>query len=99
MSVGRKRKGCYVTEPIHTTRSAAEYLQQRYGVEVKPETVKQWCNRKRLAGAYRIGDGRRSVWQIPQIALDELMKIRSIDPATVEAARGTPRTPGPKKGA
>lgn len=57
---------------MHTTATAAEYLKQRHAIDVKPETVKQWCNRGKLPGAYRIGEGRRAVWQIPESALEQV---------------------------
>jgi hypothetical protein len=61
-----------VSETIHTTASAAEYLQRRYDITVQARTVKQWCNRGKLRRAYRIGEGRRATWQIPQSDLDAL---------------------------
>jgi hypothetical protein len=75
--VGRNRMGNNVSEQVHTTNSAAVYLQRRYGIEVQARTVKQWCNRGKFPNAYRIGNGLRSVWQIPESDIDSFVEKRS----------------------
>lgn len=77
-----------MSEPTHTTRSAAEYLQRRFGITVQSRTVKQWCNRGKLPGAYRIGEGRRAVWQIPQNDLDSLIFAHKIAHSADDAPGG-----------
>ena len=65
-----------MSDIIHTTKSAAEYIQRRYGIQVQVRTVKQWCNRERLAGAYHIGEGKRGFWQIAESGIDKLIKSK-----------------------
>jgi hypothetical protein len=82
---------------IHTTKSAAEYLQRRYAIQVQSQTVKQWCNRGKLPGAQKIGEGLRGVWQIPEPDLDNeakiILRLKSINKVQI-APKSTPSEGG-----
>ena len=60
----------------YTTEEAAERLSRR------PWTVRDWCNKGQVPGAYRVpGKGRRGEWRIPH---DALIRVRDEGPGPVQ---------------
>ncbi|HEX3147823.1 MAG TPA: helix-turn-helix domain-containing protein [Gemmataceae bacterium] len=62
----------------YTTDEAAERLNR------SPWTVRDWCNKGQVPGAYRVkGKGRRGEWRIPH---DVLVRVQNEGPGPVQKA-------------
>lgn len=58
-------------------------------------TIRKWAENKRIAGARKIGTGRRGIWQIPVNQLDSLHELKT-DKGTGRPM-GSPNKKQPRK--
>jgi hypothetical protein len=69
-----------VEKESYTVEEAAERLDR------KPWTVRQWCNKLQVNGAYKVhGKGRTGEWRIPH---EELVRLQNRGPLPEGACQG-----------
>ena len=62
----------------YTTEEAAQRLNR------SPWTVRDWCNKGQVPGAYRVkGKGRRGEWRVPH---DAIVRVQNDGPGPVQKA-------------
>jgi hypothetical protein len=68
-----------VEKESYTVEEAAERLDR------KPWTVRQWCNKGQVKGAYKVhGKGRTGEWRIPH---EELVRLQNRGPLPERACQ------------